>query len=234
MQLIHVGEGEFMPKPRKHVIVLISFLVIVTLLLIPATYYSLQYMNWKSMSQGYPELYQQAEYYELAAAPSYLIESPEWKKISSDAENDGVVPNWSDVKSLQSLSHGDTLWFRYELYNHIDLNEPMVSLALDIDNDPNNGTDWYGTTPDFYFDKIIAAGYTREGVNYKGYNFFGDKKGVCVLSYDLASDCYFLGIAHETIKDYKGARFVAAVGNKALWNDDVDGIFVLTFPDSAD
>jgi hypothetical protein len=190
-------------------------------------------MHWYAKSPGYRGLYQQTEYYQFTSAPSFLVENADWEKISSDQPNDGDIPNWSDVKSLWALLHQDTIWFKYELHNHVDINEPMVSIALDSDGDPGNGNSWYGTVSDFNYDIIVTAGYTREGENYKGYNFLGDKTGVCVLSYDLVSNCYFLGIQYEDIERYEGARFVASVGNKGLWNDDVDGINVLTLVGSA-
>ena len=213
-----------MLKKKTLVRILLSFLIALSLLAIPTTYYSLKYMNWYVKSQGYPGLYEQENYYQLISANSDLVENANWSEISSDESNDGDIPNWSDVKTLSTLLYQDTLWVKYELYNNIDINEPMVSLALDIDGDPNNGKDWYGTTSDFNYDIIITAGYTRVGEHYKGYNFAGDIGGQSVLSYHFATNCYFLGIPNDIIKEYEDSRFVASVGNKGLWNDDVDGV----------
>lgn len=196
--------------------------IIMLVISIPAAVYTLKYIHWYTKSQGYPGLYQQEEYYHFGPAPALLLNNSNWAKIVTDSRGDGDIPNWSDAKSLSQLQYNDTLWFKYELHNNIDINEPMVSLALDIDGNPNNGTSWYGTTPNFNYDIIIAAGYVREGIKYKGYNFIDKKVGFCKLYYALETNSFLLGIPILHIKEFEGSRFVASAGNKGLWNDDFD------------
>lgn len=156
-------------------ILLFSIIGLLLLICIPSVYYSLYYMHWYTKSQGYGGLYQQQEYYQFELAPSALKES-DWRQVVSDQKSDGDIPSWPDAKSLAILQANDTLWFRYELHNNIDINEPMISLALDVDGNPNNGSSWYGTASNFSYDMMITAGYVREGTNYKGYNFIGSNR----------------------------------------------------------
>lgn len=185
-------------------------------------------MHWHTKSQGCGGLYLQMNYYQLESAPSLLIDSSDCTKIASDPQNDGDIPNWSDAKSLSILRSNDTLWFKYELHNNIDINEPMISIALDVDGDLNNGNNWYGTTSDFAYDIMIAVVYVREGTKYKGYNFIDNNIGTCTFLYNLESNSYFLGLPMEHIQGFEGARFVASVGNMGLWNDDFGGINIFT------
>lgn len=156
------------------------------------------------------------------------MKSSNWTNIASDPQFDGDIPNWPDAKSMDILNSGDTLWIKYDLYNNIDINEPMISIALDVDGNPNNGSSWYGTASDFSYDLMITAGYVREGIKYKGYNFIGPKVGLCTFLYDLENNCYFLGLPVEHIQEFEGARFVASVGNKGLWNDDFGDVNIFT------
>ncbi len=203
-------------------IALKSIAIIMLVVSVPAIIYALKYMHWHTKSQGYPGLYQQKQYYQFESAPTQLLNHSNWEEIATDSQNDGDIPNWSDVKSLFQLQYEDTLWFKFDHYNNIDINEPMASLALDVDDDPNNGSSWYGTVPDFNYDIIISAGYVREGSKYKGYNFIDTKVGFCSLYYALETNSFFLGIPIEQIREFEGAKFVASTGNKGFWNDDLD------------
>ena len=207
---------------------LLSIIGLLLLICIPSVYYSLHYMHWYSQSHGYDDLYLQKEYYQLELAPTLLIESSNWTRIASDPQDDGGIRNWSDAMTLSMLQSNDTLWVRYDLYNNIDINEPMISLALDVDGDPNNGINWHGTTSNFGYDMMIATGYVREGTNYKGYNFIDKNIGACTFLYDLENNSYFLGLPMKDIQKFEGARFVASVGNKGLWNDDIGGVNIFT------
>ena len=212
-------------KAIKVIFKLIALALI--LISIPSIYYTLKYMHWITKSKGYPAIYDKEESYDFLPAGDYLIESDVWTEIDSDIENDGDIPNFADAKKLSQYFLNDTIWFKYDLHNNIDINNAMVTLALDIDNNPSNGTKWYGTIDKFNYDIIIGVGYVREGLKYRGYNFIDDKVGHCIYRYVLDSNSLLLGIPKSYIKQFRGSKYVASVGNKGLWNDDLGSINLL-------
>lgn len=186
--------------------------------LIYTSKYSLRYMHWKTKSNGYPDLYNQTDMYSFSLV-NVALKNAQWKQLGTDVKNDGDIPNWSDLKELSFLATEDTIWIRFTLHNYLDINEPMVSIALEKEN----GNNWYGTV-DFNYEGIISAGYYRDKEQYFGYNFAPDQKGICLLKYDLSSNSLFLGIPTEILKEYADRNFVASVGLKGLWNDDLDSL----------
>ena len=193
---------------------------------VPSIYYTLKYMHWITKSKGYPSIYDKEEYYDFLPAPEYLIQSGLWTEVDSDIENDGDVPNYADVGKLSQYFLNDTVWFKFDLYNNIDINNAMVTLAMDIDNNPSNGTKWYGTIDNFNYDLLIGVGYVREGSKYKGFNFIDNEIGFCSFHYILDSNSLLLGIPLSHITQSKDSKYVASVGNKGLWNDDLGSINV--------
>ncbi len=184
--------------------------------------YKRDYMYWELKSKGYPDLYRQLEEYSFTQAPKKLTDSFEWVVIATDEKGDGDIPNWPDAKELSMLVNADTLWFRYTTYNNIDLNEPMVSIAL-YHSKNQQASPWYGTIQ-FNYNEMIAVGYFRENLRYKGYNMLAGEKGVCRLQYDIESNSLFLGVPTNLMVRYQGIEFIASIGLKGLWNDDFDGI----------
>lgn len=197
----------------------IKFYLIIGLLIvamIPMTKYSLSYMHWLTKAKGYPGLYEQTNYYTFNQASEFLILHDQWQIITNDPKGDGDIPNWHDAKSLSLLTLNDTLWVRFRSYNNIDINEPMITLAIESPK----GNSWYGTVDNFKYDKMITTGYTREGTSYKGYNYIGDTHGICTMQYDIEGNAFYLGIPMRSLKQFDQIRFVASIGNKGLWNDD--------------
>ncbi len=199
-------------------IVLSAFSVLLISGLIYTSKYSLRYMHWSTKSNGYPDLYNQTDSYSFSPV-NVVLKNAHWQQIGTDVMKDGDIPNWPDLKELSVVATEDSIWIRFTLHNYLDLNEPMVSIAFEKEN----GNNWYGTV-DFNYQEIISAGYYRDKDQYFGYNFAPDKKGICSLKYDLNSNSLFLGIPSETLKKYADRNFVASVGNKGLWNDDLDSL----------
>ncbi|NER15272.1 hypothetical protein GWK08_17580 [Leptobacterium flavescens] len=195
-------------------------------------YYTLKYMHWYSKSHGYGELYQIEDEYPFEPLPDRLLADSSWINIAKDTKGDGDILNWPDAKELSVLHSKDTIWVKFTLFNNIDINEPMVSLAIE---DKENGRDWYGSVKDYKYGDIIATGYVRKGSSYFGYNFVQDKKGACKLYYQLPQNSLVIGIPRVYLEKYKNKRFVASVGHKALWNDDFKDILevndLLTSPE---
>lgn len=206
---------------KRKKIITILFCTLLILLLIVTIPYTMRYLHWYSKSQGYSELYELENIYSFKAIPNKLATNIDWVKIAEDEKNDGDLPNWPDAKELSVLNINDTIWIKFSLYNNININEPMVSLAIE---EKEGGKNWYGSVKKFDYGAIIAAGYVRKADKYSGYNFIQDKKGVCKLYYQLSSNSLFLGIPRLHLEYYQNKRFVASVGQKALWNDDFDKI----------
>jgi len=70
--------------------------------------------------------------------PNYIYQILPMGKIkSSDIKGNGDIPNSSNLKTLSQFKLNYTLWFRYELYNNLNINIPMVFLAIGIDENAN-------------------------------------------------------------------------------------------------
>lgn len=201
-------------------LLLIIFTSILLIGLFVTSKYTLKYVHWLAKSGGYTELYVQTDKHEFNSAESSLIDA-QWASIGVDSSEDGDIPNWPDAKELLVYHAKDTVWLALSLHNNLDINEPMISLAVQNDE----GRDWYGSVDNFKYKEMISAGYFRKGNSYYGYNRIDNQKGVCTLKYDLASNTLFLGLPVNLIEKFKDKTFVASVGQKALWNDDFEDPF---------
>lgn len=178
--------------------------------------YAGEYMHWSTKSVGYPGLYEQTDRYAFLSADSNLLHA-KWEFLAKDGKGDGDLMNWPDAKELHVYKGADTIWLAYALHNDININDPMVSVAIEEEG----GKDWYGTV-DFLYRAMISTGYYRKGDQYFGYNFLGEKKGLCSFRYSLANNTLYIGIPKKEVLEFKGRRFVASVGQRSYWNDDYD------------
>ncbi len=197
-------------------ILLIALIVILVAGLVFTSKYAIKYAHWSTKSLGYPGLYKQTDRYSFLPLDSVLVNST-WELLAMDSAGDGDLLNWPDVKALHVYRGIDTIWLAYSLHNDIDINAPMVSIALHSDE----GRDWYGTL-DLKYKGMISTGYYRKGDQYYGYNFLIDEKGICSFKYNMAKNALYMGIPKARAQEFKGKKFVASVGLKSYWNDDVD------------
>lgn len=181
--------------------------------------YTLKYIHWQTKSHGYPELYNIENQYSFDQLDNRLLELKGWSRIEEDKKGDGDIMNWPDAKELYALIYNDTIWFRYILHNNININEPMVSIAL---GNSTSEKKWYGSVANYKYSEMISVGYVRKGDKYFGYNLSRDKNGICMLKYDLKSNSLILAVPKKELQTYES--IVASVGCKGLWNDDFDGI----------
>lgn len=200
----------------KKLLVFIGSLLLISVLVVSIRY-SLKYVHWFAKSGGYIALYDQTDNYPFNQADNDLVNA-NWKSLATDDALDGDIRNWPDAKELFVYRNKDTIWFALALHNNLDINEPMMSLAIQNDQ----GRDWYGTVDDFKYKEMISAGYFRKGDKYYGYNFLDQETGTNDLRYDLVSNTLYLGVPVAQFEQFSGKTFVASVGSKGLWNDDFE------------
>ncbi len=196
-----------------------TVIIMALILLAITSLYTLKYIHWNTKSGGYPKLYQNENEYSFDKIDDRFLELKGWLSIIKDKQGDGDIINWPDAKELYALVYNDTIWFRYSLYNNIDINEPAVSIAL---AEKTSKKKWYGSIKNYKYSQMISVGYFRKGDKYFGFNFSKDKKGVCSLGYNLKSNSLILAVAKKELLGYE--YIVASVGSKGLWNDDFDGV----------
>lgn len=158
-----------------------------------------------------------------------------WTLLAEDSENDGGNPLRADGKALFYVydAASDTLWFKFELYNSINMNFPSATLQLDLDNNQETGRAWTGANTGFMMDGRVFIGPKRYGDTYRGYNGAVGKQGVVDFYIDLSSDTYYLGIARRDLSlSSDTLNVVGSVGEVALWNDDLpdEGFATISVP----
>ncbi|HSS18891.1 MAG TPA: nuclear transport factor 2 family protein [Pyrinomonadaceae bacterium] len=174
--------------------------------------------------------------FKISSAPE-VIKGFAWVKLADDAEGDGRVKQSADGKAFFYFFDRamDMLWFRFDLYNDIDIDAPAVSVAIDTDANQSSGTNWYGANSTFKFEKIVSVGPTqRQGDKYVGYNGITNEKGVLernwtnekkeivTFYFDRESRSYFMGIKRSDIDpSLVKINLIGSVGENALWNDDI-------------
>jgi len=147
-----------------------------------------------------------------------------WTILAEDPENDGGNPLRADGKTLSYVydTESDTLWFKFELYNSINVNFPSATLQLDLDHNQETGRAWTGDNTGFIMDGRVFIGPKRYGDVYRGYNGAVGKQGVVDFYIDIPSNTYYLGIARRDLSHSSDTlNVVGSVGEVALWNDDL-------------
>ena len=174
--------------------------------------------------------------FEMTPVPEN-IKSFSWIKLLDDKSDDGDRKQSADGKEFYYFfdQKTDLLWFRFDLFNQINTENPAVSVAIDVDNDQNNGINWYGTNSKFKFEKMISVGPTKKQedkfIGYNGItnqegvreqNWINEKSGNIKFFFDKESNAYFIGVSRRDIDvNLKKFNVIGSVGQNALWNDDI-------------
>ncbi|MDX1941026.1 MAG: DUF2911 domain-containing protein, partial [Saprospiraceae bacterium] len=175
------------------------------------------------------------EAYKNPAVPAKL-EQAAWKEILTDDKDDGRSPASSDGKALQFYfdRSTDTLWFRLDLHNAVNLNMAAMNLLIDIDANQKTGTSWFGTNTKFTFERMVTMWIRREGAGYGGVVGIADAEGVNYFNWtnygkdnvkyylDDQNNAYYIGIKRSDVApNLKRFNVIGAVGQYLTWNDDI-------------
>lgn len=174
--------------------------------------------------------------FDISSVPQ-IIKNYEWKKLKDDKQDDGSSTESADGKAFYYFfdKESDVLWFRFDLYNQINIDSPAVSVSFDTDADQTNGINWYGANSNFKFERMASVGpLEKRGDKYFGYNGITDepgvksqnwinvKKGNITLHFDIETNSYFLGVKRSDIEtNLHKFNVIGSVGQNALWNDDI-------------
>jgi tetratricopeptide (TPR) repeat protein len=159
-----------------------------------------------------------------------------WTQLATDAENDGRNPNWADVKALSYFYEAphDTLWLKFDLSRLPNQNAFGVNLAVDTDQNQQNGANWWGSNRAFKYDKLVTVWVIKaEGQSYRGTVGIADARGVQLGRYtnlfrnNLAfraegdTKTMWLGFKSADLDNDGSFAMIAAVGSNVGWNDDI-------------
>ncbi len=164
------------------------------------------------------------------------LKRADWRLLEVDAENDGRNPNWAEVKALSFFyeARTDTLWFKLDLSRLPNPDAFGINLAVDTDQNQQNGANWWGGNRAFKYDKLVTVWVIKSTDNsYRGTVGMADAKGVQLGRYanlfqnnlafrsEAENKCLLLGFKRADLDDDGMMNLIAAVGSNAGWNDDV-------------
>src|SRR5215472_2628717 len=90
--------------------------------------------------------------------PIRSLGSLSWTTLASDSRGDGLQARLPDAKELAYSvdSDADRIWFKVTVYEPLPEAWLGISVAIDSDDDPNNGAVWWGTNK-IKFDRLACA-----------------------------------------------------------------------------
>ncbi len=158
-----------------------------------------------------------------------------WTQLANDPKGDGK-PELPDARALYYFydQKNDSLWFKIDVYEMPELNGFGLNLVVDVDENPQNGSFWWGGNNKFRYDKLVSVWVTHAGSGY--YSGF---VGICTDFHarktwflKLGSNNITFGIDHESksfifgfkrtdLDESKKLNIIAAVGSNVNWNDDI-------------
>lgn len=180
----------------------------------------------------------------FTAAPASALPPGPWTELASDAAGDGKQRSLPDAAALATCAdpaHG-RVWFRIALAGPLPERWVGLNLALDVDGDPANGMEWWGTNKAFHFDRLVTVYGLATGDGYEGSlgvadaaevqagNLSGSRDERVDVVLDRAHSALVVGIPAAALGAAgRPVRVVAAVGSAFAHNDDVpdDGAAVL-------
>lgn len=159
------------------------------------------------------------------------------KELAHDPPDDGKQKRLPDATALAVCfddAH-DRVWFRIELAGPLPKRWMGANVALDVDGDPSNGMEWWGTNTAFHFDRLVSVYGSETGSGYEGTIGIADAAEVqagsmngsrgerVLVVLDSAQPAFVIGIPRSTLgtEPKTPIRLLAAVGSAFAHNDDV-------------
>jgi len=174
--------------------------------------------------------------------PVRSLASLPWTTLASDSRGDGLQARLPDARELAYAidPDGNTVWFKVTVYEPLPEAWLGISVAIDSDEDPNNGAVWWGTNK-IKFDRLASAFVFRTGDEWQGYAGVGDSDSIARgdmtnLTRDVRiavnrDDRWIaLGVPRASLGPRPTVRVIATVGSMVANNDDVpsDGMVSVT------
>lgn len=156
-----------------------------------------------------------------------------WKVLAEDPAGDGSRPRLPDATALAwTRGSGDMIWFRVTLASAPPEGWFGINLALDLDDDPENGTAWWGANSTFHFDRLITAYLSLGWGEWQGALGVADAAAVAKgevssvtrevqAAIDRPGHALLVGVPANTLPTGRPIRFIATVGSSMVNNDDL-------------
>jgi hypothetical protein len=168
------------------------------------------------------------EVVEAGTLPKFPREG--WTPIVADEEGDGKSKTMPDLRGLAWRTEGDRVWFVFALANVPDPTQIGMNLALDLDDDPNNGGTWWAGNKGFRYDRVITVWVARGADGrYRGSSGVADAADIVrgrfttspagTVSFAADGENLFLGVKRDALSARGKLRLVATVGSNTDWND---------------
>jgi len=173
------------------------------------------------------------------------LERLEWTLLAEDPAGDGLRSRLPDATALAWAPGPDgSVWFRVSLAGPAPERWMGVNVALDLNDDPADGTVWWGTNSGFRFDRLVTAYLTRVEGYWMGALGVASAASVAlgvmdegwaadvVAAIDRRGDALLVGVPREALASGGRVRLIATVGSSMVNNDDVPdaGAVELTLP----
>jgi len=165
--------------------------------------------------------------------PVRSLASLSWTTLASDPKGDGLQARLPDAKELAYAvdPDADTVWFKVTVFEPLPEAWLGISVAIDSDDDPNNGALWWGTNKS-KFDRLACAFVFRTGDEWQGYAGVGDSDSIAHgnmtnltrdvrIAVNRADRWIALGVPRASLGPRPTVRVMATVGSMVANNDDV-------------
>ncbi len=167
----------------------------------------------------------------VSLLPADTVASLSWTSLASDPQGDTQRPRLPDAKELLYAidPKTDLIWFKVTLYNSVPDHWFGINVAIDVDDNPDNGRQWWGSNK-FNFDRLGTAYLQKTGDDWHGIvgvsdnSVRGNLNNVTTdvkVAVDREHPAILLGIPRSAIGDMPTVRVIATVGSMMANNDDV-------------
>lgn len=171
----------------------------------------------------------------LDLAPARTVAGFPWRPLADDPAGDAHRRLLPDARSLwyHADPSTDRIWFKVVTEGEPRQDFLGLNVAMDIDEDPANGTAWWGTNREFRFDRLVTAYLFRAGDRWQGSFGVADSAGVArgdmgslardevVFGVDRGEHALFFGVPRPLLGSGPGVRVIATVGSAMSPNDDI-------------
>jgi hypothetical protein len=163
--------------------------------------------------------------------PADSLGALSWTSLASDPKGDALRPRLPDAKELSYAidPKTDLIWFKVTLYDPVPERWFGINVAVDSDDNPDNGRTWWGSNK-VKFDRLGTAYLQKTGDDWHGIAGVSDNavrgnmSNVTTqvsVAVDREQRAILLGIPHAALGTAPTVRVIATVGSMMANNDDV-------------
>jgi hypothetical protein len=152
-----------------------------------------------------------------------------WRPLLTDAKGDQRFPGMPDLQSVTWRRDEDRIWFRLQLSEPADPDRIGVNLALDLDEDQNNGNGWWAGNRAFRYDRLVTVWVIRRNGGYRGTSGVADAADVAsgqyvtsapgAVAFAVDGNAILVGVKGDVLPQLKRVRMVVTVGTNTDWGD---------------